>query len=89
LYLQGKALDSISLPSVMVGMLTPSEYGILIAEKLCLILASAGFSIVNGLVRGINTLAHKVLLPVEADTITVFGCGLGHTYPPENIKLRE
>ena len=39
-------------------------------------LASAGFSIISGLARG-------------TDTIAVFVCGLGHTYPPENIKLKQ
>jgi DNA processing protein len=89
LYVQGKALDSISLPLAVVGTRTPSEYGKLIAERLCLKLASAGFSIISGLARGIDTLAHKAALSAGADTIAVFGCGLGHTYPPENIKLRQ
>jgi DNA processing protein len=89
LYIKGKALNTISLPLAVVGTRTPSEYGKLIAERLCLRLASAGFSIISGLARGIDTLAHKAALSAGADTIAVFGCGLGHTYPPENIKLRK
>ena len=89
LYVQGKALDTISLPLTVVGTRMPSDYGKLIAERLCLKLASAGFSIISGLARGIDTLAHKAALSAGADTIAVFGCGLGHTYPPENIKLRR
>jgi DNA processing protein len=52
-------------------------------------LASAGFSIINGLARGIDTLSHKAAISAGADTIAVFGCGLGHTYSPENIKLKQ
>ena len=89
LYIKGKPLNSISLPLAVVGTRTPSEYGKLIAERLCLKLASAGFSIISGLARGIDTLAHKAALSAGADTIAVFGCGLGHTYPPENINLRK
>ncbi len=89
LYIKGKPLNTIDLPLAVVGTRTPSEYGKLVAERLCLKLASAGFSIVSGLARGIDTLAHKAALSAGADTVAVFGCGLGHTYPPENIKLRN
>ena len=89
LYIQGKPLDKINLPLAVVGTRTPSEYGKLVAERLCLKLATAGFSIISGLARGVDTLAHKAALSVGADTVAVFGCGLGHTYPPENIKLRQ
>ena len=73
----------------MLGTRRPSEYGKLIAERLCLKLATAGFSVISGLARGIDTLAHKAALSAGADTIAVFGCGLGHTYIPWNIKLRQ
>ena len=89
LYIKGKSLNTITLPLAVVGTRTPSEYGRLVKERLCLKLASAGFSIISGLVRGIDTLAHKSALSAGADTIAVFGCGLGHTYPPENINLRK
>ena len=52
-------------------------------------MASAGFSIISGLVRGTDTFPYEAPLSAGADTISVFGCGLGHTYPPENIKLKQ
>ncbi len=89
LYIRGKPLNSMALPLAVVGTRTPSQYGRLAAERLCLKLASAGFTIISGLARGIDTLAHKSALSAGADTIAVFGCGLGHTYPSENINLRK
>ena len=62
LYIQGKPLNTITLPLAVVGTRTPSEYGRLVAERLCLKLASAGFSMISGLARGIDTLAHKAAL---------------------------
>jgi predicted Rossmann fold nucleotide-binding protein DprA/Smf involved in DNA uptake len=52
-------------------------------------LASAGFIIISGLTRETETLPHEAALLAGADTIAVFVCGLGHTYPPENIKLKQ
>ncbi len=89
LYVKGKRLDSISFPLAVVGTRNPSEYGKIIAHRLCLKLAAAGFNLVSGLARGVDSLAHRAALEVGADTIAVFGCGLGHTYPPENRKLRN
>jgi DNA processing protein len=73
----------------VVGTRNPSEYGKIIAHRLWLKLASAGFNLVSGLARGADSLAHREVLEAGADTIAVFGCGLGHTYPPENRKLRN
>jgi predicted Rossmann fold nucleotide-binding protein DprA/Smf involved in DNA uptake len=57
----------------------PSKYDKLMKEGLCLKRASAGFSIVSRLVRWIDIFSHKAVLSVGADTIDVFGCGLGKT----------
>lgn len=89
LYVKGKPLNSIFFPLAVVGTRNPSEYGKIITQRLCFKLASAGFSLVSGLARGIDTQAHKAALEAGADTLAVFGCGLGHTYPPENRKLRS
>mgnify|MGYP002630482978 CR=1 FL=1 len=89
LYIKGKPLNSFTYPLAVVGTRNPSEYGKVIAQRLCVKLAVAGFNLVSGLARGIDTLVHKAALESGADTIAVFGCGLGHTYPPENRKLRN
>lgn len=89
LYVKGKPLNTISFPLAVVGTRNPSEYGKIVAQRLCVKLASAGFSLVSGLARGIDTLVHKAALEAGTETIAVFGCGLGHTYPPENRKLRN
>ncbi|MBC8285217.1 MAG: DNA-protecting protein DprA [Nitrospinae bacterium] len=89
LYVKGKTLNTIPFPLAVVGTRNPSEYGKIIAQRLCFKLSSAGFTLVSGLARGIDTLVHRAALEAGADTLAVFGCGLGHTYPPENRKLRN
>lgn len=70
----------------IVGARKASSYGKNIAQLLAAELAEAGFWVVSGAARGIDTAAHQGALS-KGYTIAVLGCGVDVDYPPENRKL--
>lgn len=71
----------------VVGTRSLSNYGRDCAQKFSFQLAHAGFTIVSGLARGIDAIAHEAALAANGRTIAVLGSGLNHISPPENVKL--
>lgn len=61
----------------------------MVAEKLSGELAGRGFTIVSGLARGIDTIAHRTALKSGGRTIAILGSGLDVMYPAENEKLAQ
>lgn len=73
----------------MVGSRKATHYGRSCTQKFAFQLAHAGFTIVSGLARGIDTAAHEGALAANGRTVAVLGSGLGQLYPPENMALAE
>lgn len=73
----------------VVGTREPSAYGKMVAEKFASELVKNGLTVVSGLARGIDSIAHSSTINANGNTIAVIGTGLDIVYPPENKKLFE
>lgn len=77
-------------PSIgMVGTRVPTAYGKKVSELLSRDLCEAGFTIVSGMARGIDSCCHTAALQAQGRTIAVLGTGINVIYPPENRSLHE
>jgi DNA processing protein len=73
----------------VVGTRTPTEYGKIVAERLTAALVGHRVTIVSGLARGVDTVAHQAAIKSGGRTIAVLGSGLDTIYPPENRRLAQ
>lgn len=73
----------------VVGTREPSRFGVTAATEIVECVGRAGWGIVSGLARGIDTIAHRAALETGAPTIAILGNGLDRTYPKANTELAE
>ena len=89
LYIKGSFTDEDYCSVAVVGTRRKTSYGKQVAIELSRFLASNGITVVSGMARGIDTIAHQSALDAGGRTIAVFGSGLDVIYPPENRDLSE
>ncbi|PKK91395.1 MAG: DNA-protecting protein DprA [Candidatus Wallbacteria bacterium HGW-Wallbacteria-1] len=73
----------------VVGTRAPNPAGEGMAWKLGAALADAGASVVSGMARGVDSLAHHGCLERGGTTVAVLGTGVDVIYPAENISLSK
>lgn len=71
----------------MVGARNASSLGTRMARKLSADMSNAGYVVVSGLARGVDTMAHVAAL--EGGTIAIMAGGVDVIYPRENTVLGE
>jgi DNA processing protein len=82
------SVPALFAPSVaIVGARAATRIARETARRLARELASAGFTIVSGLARGIDAEAHRGALEGRGSTVGVLACGLDRIYPPEHRSL--
>jgi len=89
LYLKGSWLAEDDWSVAVVGTRRATAYGRQAAMELVQGLAQHRVTVVSGLARGIDTIAHHAALDAGGRTIAVLANGLDEVYPPENRRLAE
>src|SRR5215212_1888268 len=87
LYALGELTEADEWAIGVVGTRRFTSYGREAAGRLSTGLAESGVTVVSGLARGIDTIAHKAALDAGGRTVAVLGSGLDVIYPYENKQI--
>ena len=89
IYVRGAILEQDDWGIAVVGSRKPTAYGREMALTLSTELARNGITVVSGLARGIDSVAHRAALDAGGRTLAIQACGLDMVYPPEHTRLAE
>jgi DNA processing protein len=87
LYVHGELVPEDRWAVALVGTRQATPYGRLVCEEIAHRLAAQSVTVISGLARGIDGVAHRAALGGGGRTIAVMGSGLNRVYPPEHRKL--
>jgi DNA processing protein len=73
----------------IIGTRHPTEAGRRRAAMLARSFVKDGFTVVSGLARGIDTVAHRAAIKAKGRTVAVLGTPITSCYPPENKDLQR
>jgi DNA processing protein len=89
LYVRGQLFPDDEWAVGVVGTRRATVYGKQVARMLGQDLARNRVTVVSGLARGIDSVAHQAALDAGGRTIAVMACGLDRVYPPEHRHLAQ
>ncbi|HEY1233930.1 MAG TPA: DNA-processing protein DprA [Candidatus Binatia bacterium] len=87
LYVKGEIGTDDDRAIAVVGSRSASDYGRRVARDLARGLVSFGFTVISGMARGIDGMAHESAIRAGGRTLAVLGCGVDRAYPPEHEML--
>ncbi|MFZ0391334.1 MAG: DNA-processing protein DprA [Calditrichia bacterium] len=73
----------------VVGTRSPSNYGKVVTAQLVQELCRENITIISGMARGVDAVAHRAALQNGGETLAVLGCGIERCYPPDNRRLYQ
>lgn len=87
LFYRGQLLETDSAAIAVVGTRRVTSYGREMAFQIGQGLARAGVTVVSGLAKGVDGIAHQGALAAGGRTIAVLGSGVNRIYPYEHTRL--
>ena len=89
LFVRGEIIPEDHYAVAIVGTRQITSYGRQITEDLASFLAGQGVTVVSGLARGVDAVAHSAALRAGGRTLAVLGSGVDKIYPPEHLQMAE
>jgi len=87
IYVRGSLLPEDEWCLAVVGTRRATVYGRQVTEEIVADLAKSKITIVSGLAKGIDSVAHNSALEAGGRSIAICACGLDTVYPSENVNL--
>jgi DNA processing protein len=89
LYTRGEMTLEDHWAVAIVGTRQVTSYGRQVTEDLASVLAHNGVTVVSGLARGVDAVAHSAALKAGGRTVGILGSGVDKIYPPEHRQMAE
>ena len=89
LYVRGTLMTQDVFSLAVIGTRRITAYGRRQTERLTKALSRSGFTVISGLARGVDAVAHRTALMSGGRTLAVLGSGHSRLYPPEHEDLAE
>ncbi|MBN8500720.1 MAG: DNA-protecting protein DprA [Sphingomonadales bacterium] len=89
LFVRGTLAPEPAKSVAVIGTREPTKHGVLIAQRISQYLAEQGWSVVSGLAKGCDAIAHQAALDHGGHTVAVLAHGLHTVAPKTNARLAE